>query len=404
MSTFTGWNGPQGSNIRANDLTNFANAYSELVTKLNAHLSERTSSDNVHNSKDYVDMQIAEVKALIPDISNLLTQLDAENTYAKKEQIPDVSSFVKSESLEDYATKVEIADYLKKNDLSTLDVIVAINDAINELEIAINKTSIKKAEVAADIIEGLVKATEQIQFTDKEFSASIGGSDDVGVYYILGMIKGKGTAYINMENTKPFNAVIDFVVTPEWKGALTVITDCELEGLKFKVVSGTSSSGDACAYLAIQSTEWIANFESSDGVGKFNSIDFKGSGINFIPVGSEGYIIPNSSCHDVCDCLSGFGFSFSKLATTILNERIYKEEDNPYLTKEDINVLDTIGTIYFWPKYDDDGIAVDFPDWALACDGADIPPEYTELIELIGDTLPLQDYCIIKAKNIAEIA
>lgn len=40
MSTFTDWNGPQGTNMRASDLVKFADAYAELTTKLSEHINE----------------------------------------------------------------------------------------------------------------------------------------------------------------------------------------------------------------------------------------------------------------------------------------------------------------------------------------------------------------------------
>ena len=54
MSTFTNWNGPQGSDVRAKDMVEFANAYSELVAKLNQHLAQTAADDNVHQVKQYV--------------------------------------------------------------------------------------------------------------------------------------------------------------------------------------------------------------------------------------------------------------------------------------------------------------------------------------------------------------
>src|SRR5699024_3859273 len=45
----------------------------------------------------------------IPDVSSFVTSEDLSD-YAKKEDIPDVSSFVTSEDLSDYAKKEDIPD------------------------------------------------------------------------------------------------------------------------------------------------------------------------------------------------------------------------------------------------------------------------------------------------------
>ena len=49
MSTFTDWTGPQGGGVRAADLIQLANAYSDLVAKLNHHMSDKTPcTSDVH--------------------------------------------------------------------------------------------------------------------------------------------------------------------------------------------------------------------------------------------------------------------------------------------------------------------------------------------------------------------
>lgn len=405
MSTFTDWNGPQGSNVRASDLVKFANAYAELTTKLDQHIQDNTSGQNVHRSKDYIDEQINLVKGLLPDFNSFLKVLDADTTFAKLTDLPNMSDYARRDQLDNYALASSLADYLKKNDLANTQVIQDIEQDITAIEAWINSDVIEKPELKATYITGLINVVEQIQFTDKTLAAFVGGSDAVGVYYILGMLKDKaGTAYIRMGNTKAFSAAVNFAVTPEWKGALSVTTDCELKGLKFKIVSGTSSDGEKHAYLAIQSTEWIQNFASTDGVGKFSSIEFDAAGINFVPVNSDGWKQPNAMCHTVCDCKSGKGFSFSELATNVLNTRIYKDYDNPYVTRKDITALDAVGIISQWPFFDTAGVAIDVPEGYHACDGTAVldTDDVSDEFRAKFTEYPLVDFSIIKTKSTVE--
>ena len=409
MSTFSDWNGPQGGGVRASDLVQLANAYSDLVTKLNQHIALTPDPQDVHGVKTYVEAKIAEIRGLIPSVTAFITEAAADAKYALKTQVP--SDTVNHTELANYvqtsAMNNKLTDYLKKNDLSAQQVILDIQADITALEAALAVNIFEKPVFkATDYIEGLVHAVEQIQFIDKPIAAFVGGSDEVGVYYILGMLRDKaGTAYIRMGNTKPFSAVVNFAVTPDWKGALSVTTDCELKGLKWKIVSGTSASGEKHAYLAIQSTEWISQFASTDGVGIFTDISFYGSGINFAPIDSDGWVRPNGNCHNVCDCKSGKGFSFSELATTIMGRQIYREPGNPYVTVRDLKALDHVGVISYWPFYDENGVAVDVPEGYHACDGTDVLPEddVSDEFREKFTTYPLQDYAIIKTKSNVEV-
>ena len=354
MSTFTDWNGPQGGGVRAADLIQLANAYSDLVAKLNQHMSDKTpGTSDVHGIKNYVETQLEAVRNSIPSVSAFITEANADSKYATKSQIP--TDVVHSADIANFATNTSVtaslANYLKASDLSSQQVILDIKADVNAIEAALSVTPFSMPVLkATDYVEGIIHAVEQVQFVDKSIAAFVGGSDEVGVYYILGMLRDKaGTAYIRMGNTRPFSAVVNFAVTPEWKGALSVITDCELKGLKWKIVSGTGASGEKHAYLAVQSTEWVSQFASTDGVGIFTDISFYGSGINFVPVESNGWVKPNGNCHNVCDCMTGKGFGFSELATTILNKQIYREANNPYVTVGDINAFDHVGVISCWP-------------------------------------------------------
>ena len=414
MSTFTDWNGPQGGGVRAADLVQFANAYSDLVAKLNQHMSDKTpDTSDVHGIKTYVETQIGTIKDLIPSVTAFITEATADNKYALKTQVP--TDVVNTSDLADYVKTSAISDYLKKKDLDSQQVIADIKADIDAIEAVLNISDSSADDFAFEMpvlkatkyVEGIIHAVEQVQLTDRSIAAFVGGSDEVGVYYILGMLKDKaGTAYIRMGNTKPFSAVINFVVTPEWKGALSVITDCELKDLKFKIVSGTSSTGEKYAYLAVQSTEWISQFISSDGVGIFTDISFYCSGINFVPVESNGWVRPNGNCHNVCDCIAGKGFSFSELATTILGKQVYREPGNPYVTVNDLKALDHVGVISGWTDFDPDtAIAINIPEGYHACDGTDVlaDDDVSEEFRAKYSKYPLIDYSIIKTKANVEV-
>ena len=404
MSTFTDWNGPQGGGARAADLIQLANAYTDLVAKLNQHMSDKTpDTSDVHGIKTYVEAQINKIN--IPDVSAFITETNADSKYASKSEIP--TDVVKSGDLANYVKTSALSDYLKTNDLTSQQVFTDIQTDITAIKAALGTDPFEMPALkATNYVEGLIHAVEQIKFTDKDFSAPVGGSDTAGVYYILGMLENKaGTAYIKMSNTKPFSAVVNFAVTPGFKGALSVTTDCELAGLRFKIVAGTDTDGIPHAYLAVQSSEWFSHFTTSNGVGKFNSIQFSGAGINYIPVDSTGYKQPNGNCHDICDCESGKGFSFSKLATSLLGRRIYATADNPYITLQDVTAIDHIGIISDWPFYNDTGIAIDVPEGYHACDGTPVLPDddVSDEFRAKFTKYPLQDHAIIKTKSVIKV-
>lgn len=311
MSTFTDWNGPQGSNIRANDLVRFAEAYTELTAKLNKHLQSNVSSDNVHLSKDYIDDKVTELKGLIPNISHLLSKLDAEGMFVKKSDVPDdvvhdgdLKEYAKSKAVEEALT-----EYLKKSDLAASDVIKGIEQDIAALEAYFDEDGFTVPQLrATEFVEGFVQAIEQMQFTFKQFGATVCGSDDGGVFYMLGMLDARvGTAYIRYTDTSSFAAVVHFAVTSDLDaqgnvldfkdGQLSVVTDVDktdLTNVHFKIVKGTAK-GKQHVYLAIQADEWLKHFASTDGVGVFGQIPFEAAGINFVPVNSRGYEMPTGA-------------------------------------------------------------------------------------------------------------
>lgn len=402
MSTFTDWNGPQGGNIRAMDLIQLANAYSDLVARLNQHTQETTATNNVHSSKDYVDSKINEIKQLIVPMSNFYTKDESDDKYALKEDVP-VDYTTNAQVDNKIATALD--DYLKKNELDSQAIIVAIQNDIEQLQqVIFSGGTFQVSNLEANgYVKGIIEAVEHVNFTDKRVVAEVGGSDLDGAYYILAMLLDKaGTAYVKYTDDHSFSAAVTFAVTPEWKGAMSVVTDSKLPAFKFKIVYGTSTDGEKHAYLAVFSSQWISTFGNSDGIGKFNNITFDVGGINIIPVGAEGYVKPNGGCNDVCDCKSiGPGLSFSSLSTVVLNKQIYRESQNPYLTYNDVKALDTIGNISFWPEYDEEtAVAINVPNGYHACDGTPVldTDDVSDEFRAKFTNYPLQDYAIIKTK------
>lgn len=373
MSTFTDWNGPQGGGVRANDLIQLADAYSQLVAKLDQHMADKTpGTSDVHGIKTYVEAQIETIKNLIPSVSAFITEVDADTKYALKSQIP--TDVVQSDDIADFATNAAVtallANYLKTSELSSADVITVIQADITALEQALNADTFEKPILkATDYIEGLVHAVEQVKFTDKRVSAYIGGADSAGNYYLLGMLLDKaGTAYIKYTNTDPFSAVINFSYTPDDKGALSVVCDNAVwQALKFKIVAGTDAAGNKHAYLAVQAPDWVVN-----------QIVFECAGINFVPVESEGWLAPNGNCHNVVDCFAYTGLSASQI---------------------NIKVGD-IGDVIGWSKFNADGVPTDIPDNCHVCDGSPVDPAtWPELIAKGITKFPLVDYHIIVGKK-----
>ena len=424
MSSFTNWNGPHGCGPTKDMWQELINEYKQLL-----------------DSNNYVQKEAGKGLSTEDFTTALKNKLDAINEGTASKDIGNVASgsaglvtgdavyqfckdFVKGVAGQGFSTNdfsnayKDILDSIKE--AASRDVAVALTDADAKLvTVAVINTALqnyvqKEAgkglstnDFTDEYINLLNLMTEySIIFNFKHFEATVGGSDIDGVYYLLGMLDERaGTAYIKFANTKSFSAVINFAVTPEWKGALSVTTDCELKGLKFKVVSGTDSSGQHHAYLAIQSSEWFSNFASSDGVGWFDHLEFFGSGINFIPAGTEKYKRPVGNCADVCDCLSGKGFSFSELATVLLNARIYRGAGNPYIALKDITALDHVGIISQWTDYDDNGIAINVPEGYHACDGTPVldTDDVSDEFRAKYTEYPLVDYSIIKTKSSVEV-
>jgi hypothetical protein len=382
MSTFTDWNGPQGGNIRASDLIQLANAYNDLVAKLNSHMADKTpGTSDVHGVKTYV---AAEIQTAIAAVNTALAAVrttaeaalpaaTAATQYQTK--IPNADTLVHSGDLAGYvlqtALNATLANYLRTNDLASQQVILDIKADIDAIELALNTIPFSMPILkATDYIEGLIHAVEQVKFTDKQVATHVGGADANGKYWLIGMQtedNQAGTAYIKYTNTKPFTAAINFAcskVDGKYNGALSVVTDTVIEGLKFKLVYGTDNASNEHVYLAVQAPDWI----------QLNQLELYASGINFCPIGSEGCILPNGECHDIIDCFCKAGVNASNFNVPVGH----------------------VGEVVGWSKFDANGVPIDFPSSCHVCDGSAVDPAvWPELIAKGITTFPLVDYSII---------
>ena len=341
MSTFTDWNGPQGSsNIRAIDLIELTKAYRDLVAKFEDYQrklifdTEPIPGSNNSLTSGVIKQALNEVEA---KLNNYYTKQAIEDTYAPKTLLNDkVTKPELQSALLDYAKteamNTRLREYLKTSALSEQDIIVAIKSDIDIIYATLAEDIIEKKELHADTILGCIHALEEIQFQDKAVSAYIGGSHGMGVYYILGMVDTDraGTAYVKYQNDKPFSAVVNWSVTKDEKGALNVLTDNrDLANLKFLLVAGTDKDGEKHVYLAIQSEEWIPTFVSTDGKGMFSLIDFEVAGINLAPTKSEHFVQNNAECVVIAECTGDFGFNVSDM--TIANAHVEQLSTDKYL-------------------------------------------------------------------------
>lgn len=373
MSTFTDWNGPQGGGARAVDLIQLANAYTDLVAKLNQHMSDKTpDTSDVHGIKTYVEAQLKTIKDLIPSTSAFITESNADSKYALKTAVPTdvvneaaLSAYVKTTDL-----NKALADYLKTNDLKEQQLIKDIQTDITAIETVLSADPFSMPVLkATKYVEGIMHAVEQVMFTDKQVSAYVGGADSAGNYYLLGMLLDKaGTAYIKYVNTDPFSATVNFAYTPDDKGALSVVCDNSVwDALKFKIVAGTDATGEKHAYLAVQAPDWVVD-----------QVVFECAGINFCPIGSEDWVAPNGNCHDVIDCFAYTGFSTSQLNIKV----------------------GEIGDVVAWSKFDTNGVPIDIPVNCHICDGTEVSQsDWPELVAAGITTFPLVDYHIIIGKK-----
>lgn len=417
MSTFTEFNGPQSNNVRATDLIALADAYNQMTATLQEHLASQLPESNTHNVKDYIDAKVRDLNTLIDGFNRFLTRADADTDYATKQALASVGESAQN-ALTSAIDNLAIDDYLKKSELTSHEVVELMREDIERLAQDLEHVNDWKAAQAWECpnlraqgyVEGLLKAKTTLSFVDKVIASNIGGADDVGVYYIIAMLTGvSGAVSLKYTDGKPFAANIQFAVMNDAnpKGQLSVVQNNDtLNDLAFMIVKGTDQSGESRLYLAVQSTDWISKFASTDGYGLFDKIDFEVSCVNAVPADSSfaDWARPNGACETVlCKALCGNepGVGFSGLASIVLNKRVFMTKGDPYMAKSDLSsALTHVGQISQWDEWDENNVATNVPAGFHACDGTDVLPEddVSDEFRAKHNKYPLFSFSIIRVK------
>lgn len=462
MSTFTEFNGPQGSNIRASDLLSLTQAYQSMLAQLQAHIAENPANNDVHTVRTFVNNLLADytkLSDLVIRLNNYYTKTDADAQFATKTELAQKANAFAIPDITGKADKTELTAYVKKTELEAMAVITTIQSNITALQNALSglngtDTAFNWTGLisATDVIAGIIKANI-FETNFRQIPAYVGGSDTDGVYYIFcELTKEAGTVYCEFHDDHYMSAVVEYAMRTTADDTIAALSvtcaNKELTGLRFLVVEGTDANGVKRRYLAVRADEWVSTFTSLDGVGYHKTLTFTVAGINILIDGDRFYHKPNGACVVLAQASAGTGFSANALATDEFkatdNKTIFKvirdgglihlvlADENfaaifvksrpyltgsdgsksPFLTAADVNAIDEVGVIRSWPKYEERGsgltavrIAVDIPGIDLATDGSTFDPEdYPELYAKLGtNQLPLIDYGIIKAKSLLEI-
>lgn len=302
MSTFSDWNGPQGSNVRAGDLVELVKAYDGVVRALNDHIGSAVDSSSApHHTKTYVDNKVAE---LVADLNDYATKAQLSGYVTDADLSTAIGNFITSTDLADYTTDAELTNalgaYVAKADLaseiSASDIIATILADVDAIKARYMHNNVTiPGTLQANTLQAPIVSTGRIGMTDKTFNAqptAIAG--DANKYFILAQLyRRSGTIYLSYTNTTPFAATIHFAQSAgdtENTAGLNITCDVDLEalGINFSVLSGTTATGtNGKQYLAISCEDW----------NNLNSLAFTGSVINALLPSNTGYETPNGCTH-----------------------------------------------------------------------------------------------------------
>ena len=520
MSMFTEFNGPGGrGGPTVSELTALIEAFNNLSTKLSQHVESSAGSTGsvVHGIRSYIEAVTNELTQTINSKANnnfvglgtiskidnreyntILEAVNALNTHLE-------ASFAKNTTLNNYVPKTSAstlaneANKLISNDEVKqmfsgydLDNIVhkdemdsAISDAFAGVGDTRFDTLVANVFKASQYLMGRLLAHRAVDFNVwSQFSAPFAGTgssidtETAGAYVlgcassvwesgsgaptVIGARHKAGRAYIKYVNSAPFDAIIDYVVsyTGEKFVGNIFVNIAKKAGtwndLAFHLLHGTDGSGNKNVYLAMSSKDL-----TTTGGTAYSNVEFRAVGINFIPVGSEGYSSPSGLIENIAsanvDAAAEALFSVNRLRTEELWTNKYYDGDGlllfkvnkktdtatdvtykqmligdptideitfikrpgmivtletgeqlfePFVTAEDISDVSLpIGAILRWAPVDEDGNLKDIPETYLACDGSEINnTDYPKLCELLGANelgiakLPTEDHAIIKAK------
>lgn len=399
MSTFTEWNGPNcNSGVKTSDVVSLINAYKDVLDKfnnyqplLNFDKEPKLNSPNPVESGGVFDAIKNAVYDLEAKLNDYLKTADADKKYMKKGELDG-----------EYVSESYVLDalkaYLKISDLSEQDVIKDIQSDIESIGyvLAEGKTSIETGILkATKYIEGCIHALNELRFEDAAVPAYAGGRDSKGVFYILGMvdIDRSGTAYVKYKNDLPFSAVVDFAATFDkkdgYKGALTVLTNASLHGLKFMLVYGSDSKNEEHhAYLAIQASDWLAGSS-----GMFNSIEFDIGGINIAPVGTEHFVKNNGECEKFAECSGDAGFNSNMTVLgDIVTDRIYDSHGRRIveIVEKEVSDADSASVLVIGDKKYDHVMFDKRPSMVVqGSDGSSVDSPFMTLKDIDVTTLPV---------------
>lgn len=458
MSTFTDWNGPQGGHPSTVSVLQLVEAYQNMLATMKAHIETKVSDGvDVHNVVGYYSNKLNELTAAIDKITNEYVTVKGDGgktddvvrasvlaAYATKDDLDEYAKLnddgdivVRASALADYATKDDLDKYVavKKDDDGKVDNVVHASELA---EVEKDLEDVNKVLEQIDALSGKLKAVDMLSLeSGAAFSAPMRSLEDATNIYLLGKVPdGACTVYVKYVNDTPFSLVANVSVTGE-HGAISVLSSKgdKPNNLELILATGTSSGGEAGSYLAIRSDAWVGQ-----NIEFHNKLDFFVQGINFksCKLFEEGET-PNGNLIEIARCRVGNGFNASSFGTGAIedgdgeslvtveekNGKLYLIlgnadydgtlfENRPYLVTEDgrypfltFNDLKkttaNVGEVIPWCKFDEDGKPVDYPSVYLPTDGSAVPEQYEELRELIGDTLPLVDFHLIRADKGIEL-
>ena len=381
MSTFTQFNGPQGSSgPSAKDITAFIDAYNQLSVKLTAHLEATAPNDAaVHGIVSYVNSVKTELNAALGAKAENTALNDVRST-AQAAATKDELSAAVTNMQQLIAGKAESKDLTAKADKTSVEAVqngvAALATSVDLLKAEVVKytaiTDIDDSTKAAFsvIIEtseyfiGKLKAAKVIDFTKwAHFSAPFAGTGALtdtatNGAYILGCLSldweqdenapdeehahKSARAYIKYVNSNPFDAIVDMSVTKTadgFVGSLTVHLAKKSgtwKDLAFHLISGTNSKHKECVYLAVSSDGLSSS--SSD----YTNTNFRACGENFIPVGEDGYVTPTGMLSGITS--AAIGTNASSL-TAIDNLHVEQLWSDNYFDGDGYNLLRVVSKI-----------------------------------------------------------
>ena len=380
MSTFTQFNGPQGSSgPSAKDTLALIEAYNNLSMKLAAHIEAVSPSDTtVHGIVSYVKDIKSQLEALIgakattEALTSVKTTADAAATKtALNEAVASIEELI--------AAKASNSALNEKADKTTT---TALNNQITALVTVIDNFKAEYEAYAAHITDettllafdcaiktatyliGKIKAFKVIDFTKwAHFSAPFAGTGSLpdtstNGAFIIGCLSldwsddedapaneyahKAARAYVKYVNSNPFDAICDMAVTKTdegYVGSLTVHLAKKAgtwADLAFHLILGTNSKHTECVYLAVSSKGLAST--SSD----FSNTNFRACGENFIPVGENGYVTPSGMLECITSAIIGTN---ADSITGVDNLRLNQLWTPNYLDGDGYNLLRVVSAV-----------------------------------------------------------